>query len=202
MCACTLLLTTLSFPLNTFKNYQIVCWIWNDLPWIWNTPRSPLNFWFWGFLKSKVYGPRPATLNQLQANISREVAQIDPDMMKRTMLDMRERAVKWIAAGEGRFEKKSSNQLYPCLVTDRSLMRSWRNVVQNGYLCRSYAANYNYIETHCPIKTQLDLSKQKSYWISHQPEKYFPQLISTKLSFFWDTLYHDVNQTCFDLHLL
>ena len=96
---------------------------------------------------------------------------------------------QWIAAGEGRFEKKSSNQLYPCLVTDRSLMRSWRNVVQNGYLCRSYAANYNYIETHCPIITQLDLSKQKSYWISHQPEKYFPQLILTKLSFFWDTLY-------------
>ena len=62
------------------------------------------------------HSPGPATL--------REVAQIDPDMMKRTMLDMRERAVKCIAAGEGRFEKKSSNQLYPCLVTDRSLMRS------------------------------------------------------------------------------
>ena len=68
--------------------------------------------------------PKPsATLNQLQTNISREVAQIDPDMMKRTMLDMRERAVKCIAAGKGRFEKKSSNQLCPCLVTDRYMMR-------------------------------------------------------------------------------
>ena len=31
--------------------------------------------------------------------------------------------------------------------------------------------------------------KTKSYWISQQREKYFPQLILTKLSFFWDTLY-------------
>ena len=168
--------------LNTFENYQIVWWIWNALPWIWNTPRSPLNFCFWGFLKSKVYSPRPATVNQLHANIFREVAQFDPNMMKRTMLDMKEMGVKCTAAG-------GSDQLYPCLVTHRSLVRSWRNVVQNGYICRSYAANCNNIETHCPIITQLDLSKQKSYWISHQPEKYFPQLILTKLSFFWDTLY-------------
>ena len=56
---------------------------------------------------------RPATVNQLQANIS-EVAQIDPDMMKRTMLDMRERAVKCRAAGGRHLEKQSSYQLYPC----------------------------------------------------------------------------------------
>ena len=35
---------------------------------------------------------------------------------------------------------------------------------------------------------QLDLSKNSS-WISHQPELYLPQLIFTKLTFFWDTLY-------------
>ena len=45
------------------------------------------------------------TLNQLQANITREVAQIDPAMMRRAMLDMRARAVKCIAAGGGHFEK-------------------------------------------------------------------------------------------------
>ena len=65
----------------------------------------PLDFCLWGFLKSKVYSPRPATLNQLQANITREVAQIDPAMMRRAMLDMRARAVKCIAAGGGHFEK-------------------------------------------------------------------------------------------------
>ena len=63
--------------------------------------------------------PTPsATLNQLHTNISREVAQIDLAMMKRTMLDMGERAVKCRAAGGRHFEKQSSDQLYPCLVTE------------------------------------------------------------------------------------
>ena len=46
------------------------------------------------------------------------------------------------------------------------------------------------IAMHCHHHHLLstDLSK-KSYWISHQPELYLPQLIFTKLSFFWDTLY-------------
>ena len=35
----------------------------------------------------------------------------------------------------------------------------------------------------------LDLSRTHQ-WISHQPELYLPQLISTKLSFFWGTLYN------------
>ena len=58
----------------------------------------------WGFLKSKVYCPLPANLNELQANIAREVAQIDPEMVRRSMLDMKARAVKCIAAGGGHFE--------------------------------------------------------------------------------------------------
>ena len=37
---------------------------------------------------------RPATLNQLQANISEEVAQINPAMMRRAMLDMKAKTVK------------------------------------------------------------------------------------------------------------
>ena len=36
----------------------------------------------------------------------------------------------------------------------------------------------------------FDLSRTHQ-WISHQPELYLPQLISTKLSFFWGTLYKD-----------
>ena len=66
---------------------------------------SPLDFCLWGYIKSKVISPRPATLNELQANMVREVAQIDPAMMRRAMLDMRERAVKCIAARGGHFEK-------------------------------------------------------------------------------------------------
>ena len=63
-----------------------------------------LCFCLWGFLKSKVYCPLPANLNELQANIAREVAQIDPAMVRRAMLDMKARAVKCIAAGGGHFE--------------------------------------------------------------------------------------------------
>ena len=61
-------------------------------------PRSPdlslLNYFLWGLLMSKVNSPRPATLNQLQANISEEVAQINPAMMRRAMLDMKAKTVK------------------------------------------------------------------------------------------------------------
>ena len=57
-----------------------------------------------GFLKSKVYCPLPANVNELPANIARKVAQIDPAMVRRAMLDMKARAVKCIAAGGGHFE--------------------------------------------------------------------------------------------------
>ena len=59
----------------------------------------------WGYLKSKVYCPRPNNLNELQAQIYNEVAQIDPAMVRRAMMDMKARAVKCIAAGGGYFEK-------------------------------------------------------------------------------------------------
>ena len=52
-----------------------------------------------------MYSPRPAILNELQANITREVAQIDPAMVKKAILDIKARAVKCIAANGGHFEK-------------------------------------------------------------------------------------------------
>ena len=74
--------------------------------WIPRSPDlSPLDFCLWGYLKSKVYSPCPATLNQLQANITREVAQLDPAMVRRAMLDIRARAAKCITAEGGHFEK-------------------------------------------------------------------------------------------------
>ena len=116
---------------------------------------------------------RPATVNQLQANISKEVAQIDPDMIKRTMLDIRERAVKCRAAGGRHMEKQSSYQLYPCLVTDGSLMRcrpKWIFMyiyIYNIHFGRHCIAHETYVAhmlqiTHCPMVTQLDLSKQST----------------------------------------
>ena len=66
---------------------------------------SPIDFCIWDYLKSKVYSPLPATLNQLQANITREVTQLDPAMMRRAMLDFRSRAARCIATGGCFFEK-------------------------------------------------------------------------------------------------
>ena len=59
----------------------------------------------WGYLKSKVYCPRPNNLNELQAQIYNEVAQIDPAMVRRAMMDMEARAANCIAAGGGHFVK-------------------------------------------------------------------------------------------------
>ena len=66
---------------------------------------NPLDFCLWGYLKSKVYRPRPATLDELEANIRREVEDLDPDMMRRAILDMRNRAQLCAAKNGGNFEK-------------------------------------------------------------------------------------------------
>ena len=74
---------------------------------------SPLSFCFWGFLKSKFYSPSPATLTEVQANIFGEVAQIDSDMMMRTMLDMKEREVKCIGAGAHTLRRRAVTNCIP-----------------------------------------------------------------------------------------
>lgn len=65
---------------------------------------SPLDFCLWGFLKSKVYNPRPGTLNALEANIRREVAALDPEMINRAILGMKTRAQRCIANNGGHVE--------------------------------------------------------------------------------------------------
>ena len=58
---------------------------------------NPCDFFLWGFLKSKVYSPRPNTLVELQANIQREVAALDPAMLLRALRDVRVRCHRYIA---------------------------------------------------------------------------------------------------------
>ena len=71
-------------------------------------PRSPdlnpCDFYLWGFLKACVYSPRPATLDELEANIRREVAALDPATITRALLDVRVRAHKCIANNGGHLE--------------------------------------------------------------------------------------------------
>ena len=50
---------------------------------------NPLDFCVWGVLKSKVYTPKPRTMVELRNNITREVAQLDPAMLGRAILDVK-----------------------------------------------------------------------------------------------------------------
>ena len=65
---------------------------------------NPLDFFLWGYLKSKVYSPLPLTLAQLEQNIRREVAALDPNMVLRALRDVRERCQAVIAANGGYIE--------------------------------------------------------------------------------------------------
>ena len=49
--------------------------------------------------------PWPANLDALEANLRREVALLDPGMIRRAIFDMRVRAHKCIANQGGHFEK-------------------------------------------------------------------------------------------------
>ena len=59
---------------------------------------NPLDFCVWGVLKSKVYTPKPRTMVELRNNITREVAQLDPAMLGRAILDVKKLCQKCIAA--------------------------------------------------------------------------------------------------------
>ena len=52
----------------------------------------------------QVYTPWPANLAALEANLRREVANLDPAMIRRAILDMRSRAHKCIANNGGHIE--------------------------------------------------------------------------------------------------
>ena len=80
---------------------------------------NPCDFFLWGFLKSKVesglhsvfvnpldqvYCPRPASLDQLEANIRQQVAALDPAMVSRSILDVKIRCQMCLQAGGGHFE--------------------------------------------------------------------------------------------------
>ena len=65
---------------------------------------NPLDYFFWGFLKAKVYTPWPRNLDELEANIRREVANLQPAMVARALMDIKSRARKCLNAGGGHFE--------------------------------------------------------------------------------------------------
>ena len=65
---------------------------------------NPLDYFWGGFLKAKVYTPWPRNLDELEANIRREVANLQPAMVARALMDIKSRARKCLNAGGGHFE--------------------------------------------------------------------------------------------------
>jgi hypothetical protein len=52
---------------------------------------NPLDFFCWGFLKSKVFSPMPHTMQQLKTRIRQEVANLDQAMIRRACADVNAR---------------------------------------------------------------------------------------------------------------
>ena len=65
---------------------------------------NPCDFFLRRYLKSKVYAPRPTTLDQLQSNIEREVADLPNDMVNRALMDTKTRAYMCIHNNGGHVE--------------------------------------------------------------------------------------------------
>ena len=71
--------------------------------------RLPLYLYWSSFItatRSKVYCPFPANLDDLEANLRREVANLDPNMLTRALGDMVNRAQLCVANNGGYFEKR------------------------------------------------------------------------------------------------
>ena len=73
-------------------------------------PRSPdlnpCDFFLWGYLKSKVYNPLPVNIDQLKANIQREIKNINKNILKSVFLDFLKRCKLVIDLKGSHFENK------------------------------------------------------------------------------------------------
>jgi len=63
-----------------------------DIGWPARSPDlTPCDFFFWGYLKAKVYARRPGTVEQLKEAIRQEFAAIPPAMTRKAMDNFSER---------------------------------------------------------------------------------------------------------------
>ena len=71
-------------------------------------PRSPdlnpCDFYLWGYLKARVYNPLPKTLEDLKANITREIENISKKTLESTFLNFKKRCELLITAQGGHIE--------------------------------------------------------------------------------------------------
>ena len=73
-------------------------------------PRSPdlnpCDFFLWGYLKSVVYNPLPKTLDDLKANLEREIKNITPQVLNSVFCNFKKRCDLVLAADGGHIEDK------------------------------------------------------------------------------------------------
>lgn len=73
-------------------------------------PRSPdlnpCDFYLWGYLKSVVYNPLPKTLDDLKANLEREIKKIPKNVLNSVFFNLEKRCELIISAGGGHIEIK------------------------------------------------------------------------------------------------
>ncbi|GFT13246.1 uncharacterized protein TNCV_4077031 [Trichonephila clavipes] len=89
------------FWLNDYVNKQN-CRIWSEAnP---QSPRfcdlTPLDYFLWGYVKSLVYADKPQTLDHLEDNIRRVIANIQPQMLEKVIENWTSR-LDYIRASRG-----------------------------------------------------------------------------------------------------
>ncbi|GFT26474.1 hypothetical protein TNCV_3603361 [Trichonephila clavipes] len=90
------------FWLNGYVNKQN-CRIWSEAnPQVYvETPLLPEKLTFWGYVKSLVYADKPQTLDHLEDNIRRVIADIRPQMLEKVIENWTSR-LDYIRASRGR----------------------------------------------------------------------------------------------------
>jgi len=66
---------------------------------------NPLDFFTWGYMKSKVYRPCPTAMDTLKLRIEEEVNRIPSDMIRRAQVSVSKRAHLYVQNNGGYFEK-------------------------------------------------------------------------------------------------
>ena len=65
---------------------------------------NPCDFFLWGYLKARVYNLLPKTLEELKANIEREIKNISIAALKSTFLNFKKRCEFCLTADGGHLE--------------------------------------------------------------------------------------------------
>lgn len=64
------------------------------------------DYFIWGYLKSKVYSPKPKTLDELEERIRYEIEDLPRETILNAVYSLKNRALKYILNGGGHFEIK------------------------------------------------------------------------------------------------